>query len=324
MRLLRFRAQAGGETVGIAPLCIGSHWGTPLRRLTWIGAGVSDCLGPIALPEHSLEVAHALLRFLRSERSGWDIADLPQLRPEEPLATLIASEAFQSVAGEPCPYVKLPDTWEAMTARIGKNLRSHLGYAERLVTRTFPDAEFRLATAETLETDLTTLFTLHRQRWNARCLPGALSGRRVQAFHREVAAQFLANGWLRLHLLSADGEVRAGLYAFAFGGRTFYYQSGFAPEFARYSPGTLLIARAIRQAITEGHTEFDFLRGAEAYKYRWLPGERISRHLLLPRSRRGNATLPGHAGAALCRLERHLEERAKSLAAHLTSTASRT
>jgi CelD/BcsL family acetyltransferase involved in cellulose biosynthesis len=52
-------------------------------------------------------------------------------------------------------------------------------------------------------------------------------------------------------------------------GRAYAYISGFDPEWARYSLGTLLIAFAIERAIDEGCREFDFLRGREQYKYGW-------------------------------------------------------
>jgi len=34
---------------------------------------------------------------------------------------------------EPCPYLALPDTWEEGTRRLGKKMRSNLGYYERLL-----------------------------------------------------------------------------------------------------------------------------------------------------------------------------------------------
>jgi CelD/BcsL family acetyltransferase involved in cellulose biosynthesis len=47
------------------------------------------------------------------------------------------------------------------------------------------------------------------------------------------------------------------------------YIGGFDPRWSALSPGTLLLGHAIEQATAEGAAAFDFLRGAEAYKYRW-------------------------------------------------------
>lgn len=220
---------------------------------------------------------------------------------------------------EPCPYLALPPTWDALTQRLGKKMRSNLGYYERLLIKTFPDASYSLADTDTLEAGMTALFALHQSRWNARWLPGVLGTKQVQTFHREVAARFLAHGWLRLHLLTIEGTIRAALYCFCLRGHTYYYLGGFAPELGKFSPGTLLTAQAIQYAISEGCTEFDFLRGNEPYKYRWLPEERFNHRLLLLRSYDGLGglgELPGRAGFALNRMERYIEHRAKQFAEH--------
>jgi CelD/BcsL family acetyltransferase involved in cellulose biosynthesis len=323
-RLLLFYAGQGGAPVGIAPLYTSWHFGTPLRRLAWMGTGPSDYLGPLALPEAAAAVADALLDYLNGKMRGWDIADLQQLRPDAPLLARAPYPWRERPAGmqavlpmEPCPYLSLPPTWEAFAQRLGKKMRSNLGYYERLIRKTFPDARYFLADADTLDAGMTALFELHRSRWNARWLPGVLGGRRVQAFHREVAARFLEQGWLRLHLLSLDGAIRSALYCFTLGGRTLYYLGGFAPEYGKYSLGTLLTARAIRQAMEEGCVEFDFLRGSEAYKYKWLPEERVNHRLLLLRSRERFGSLgelPGRAGFALNRMERYVAHRARIFA----------
>lgn len=323
LRLLLFYTGAGSaeSLVGIAPLYTSRHLGTPLRRLAWLGTGPSDYLGPLARPEFSGAVTEALLAYLDSGLRGWDMADLQQLRPDADLIVRAEHpwphrppEAQAALPMEPCPYLALPATWEAFTARLGKSLRSNLRYYARLAEKTFPDVRYFLADTGTLDAGMTALFALHQRRWNARWLPGVLGNRRVQAFHREVAARFLKRGWLRLHLLELDGAVRAALYCFAYGGRTYYYLGGFAPELGRYSLGTLLTGHAIRQAIDEGCVEFDFLRGAEPYKYRWMPEERINSRLLLLRHDAGLGALPGRAGFALNRVERYVVRRAKVFA----------
>ena len=49
------------------------------------------------------------------------------------------------------------------------------------------------------------------------------------------------------------------------------YNSGFDPEHARLSPGIVLLAHVIRDAIERGVATFDFLRGEEPYKQAFGP-----------------------------------------------------
>lgn len=327
-------SNSAGKLVGIAPLYTSRHLGTPLRRLAWVGTGQSDYLDLLVLPEYAAEVAAALRQHLEDGLRGWDIADLQQLRDDshlheqsvpttsprssdENLAKRFEAQTQSLLPMEPCPHLPLPDTWDAVTARLGKKMRSNLGYYDRLLHKTFTDANYALADTETLSTGMTALFELHQKRWNARWLPGVLGGKKVQAFHRDIAACFLERGWLRLHTLAVDGDIRAALYCFAYADRTYYYLGGFAPELSKYSLGTLLTGHAIRHAIAEQHTEFDFLRGNEPYKYRWLPNERINHRLLILRTYDrlgGLGELPGRAGFALNRVERYVEHRAKAFA----------
>ena len=338
--LLLFRSDAG-ELLGLAPLYVSFHLGTPLRRLAWMGTGTGDYLDILALSEHAEAVTDALRNFLNDELRGWDMADLQQLRADSLLIqktevrsqktevrgqkTEVRSQksggrsqkteiAESVLAMEPCPYLELPGTWDEVTARLGKKMRSNLGYYDRLLLKTYPDASYSLADAGSVQDGMTALFELHQKRWNARWLPGVLGNRRVQAFHREVAAQFLEQGWLRLHLLTIEGAIRSVLYCFHYNGKTHYYLGGFAPELGKYSLGTLLTGHAIRHAIAENSAEFDFLRGNESYKYRWLPQERINQRLLLLPAREGLGELPGKAGLALNRMERYVEHRAKAFA----------
>jgi len=51
--------------------------------------------------------------------------------------------------------------------------------------------------------------------------------------------------------------------------RASYYLSGLDPAFQRLSPGTVMIGHAIEEAVRAGASGFDFLRGKEAYKYKW-------------------------------------------------------
>jgi CelD/BcsL family acetyltransferase involved in cellulose biosynthesis len=307
-----------GVLVGIAPFYVSRHLKLPLRRMAFLGTGPSDYLDIIVQVDKSDQITLAVLEHLM--QSGYfDMADFQQLRPASPLLQHIDflqhSHGFPGrsvvIPGEPCPYLPLPVHWEEYEDSLGKKMRSNLRYHERLLARSFSSVEITLTNEERLTADMEATFTLHQERWNARLLPGALRSRKIRDFHLDVARRFLSRGWLRLRTIRLDGRAVASLYCFLFGRRYYYYLGGFAPELARFSLGTILTARAIKDAIEEKCTEFDFLRGAEPYKYRWQPEERVNSRLLLvrPKSIRSSMLL------GLNRLERAVEHRAKTFAA---------
>ncbi len=319
-RLLLFHSSCG-TLQGIAPLCTAPYLGTPLRRLAWMGTGPSDYLGPLTAEGYEQEIAQLLLHHLHTQVTGWDIADLQQIRPDSAFYTEFCTQNHTPISMEPCPYLQLPEKWETLTAGLSKKMRSNIGYYERLLVRTFPDAEFYMASGQTLFEDIDAMIALHQKRWHARSLPGALGGTRIRQFHMLAAQRFLEADILRLHMLKIEGKPAAALYCFAGRGRTYYYLGGFDLQLSRYSPGILLTARAIRQAIEEKHREFDFLRGHEAYKYRWLPSERINQRLFLQRAHK---SMPARLGTLLNKAEYYVTDNARAYAERKSASGSGT
>jgi CelD/BcsL family acetyltransferase involved in cellulose biosynthesis len=80
-----------------------------------------------------------------------------------------------------------------------------------------------------------------------------------------------------MYAMRINERIVAVFYGFAHQGTVYYYLSGFDPELDRLSIGSLLVAHAVEEAVREEATTFDFLRGAEEYKYSWGATDRINR-----------------------------------------------
>jgi len=72
-------------------------------------------------------------------------------------------------------------------------------------------------------------------------------------------------------------RIVAIFYGFGFGDTFYYYLSGYDPALEKLSIGTLIVAHAIEEAQREGAATFDFLRGAEEYKYTWGAKDRMNK-----------------------------------------------
>jgi CelD/BcsL family acetyltransferase involved in cellulose biosynthesis len=270
------RCAGSGELVGLAPLYIHRDAPTGRRHLFPIGIGTTDYLDWLAKPGHEEGVIAAVTAHLTQRRNQWDVLEAPQLREDAMLlATTAAPPGWRRevAQGEPNPVLDLtdrpPHALLPIPGTMAANLRACRAKAARAGT-----VSHELADAPTLPDLLETLFRLHSCRWAQRDLPGVLRDGPVLAWHREAAPRLHARGLLRLHGLRLNGELIAVLYCLADATpahrrRCYYYIGGFDPRFAQLSPGTLLVAHAIEHAMAEGATAFDFLRGAEAYKYRW-------------------------------------------------------
>jgi CelD/BcsL family acetyltransferase involved in cellulose biosynthesis len=92
-----------------------------------------------------------------------------------------------------------------------------------------------------------------------------------------------------------DGKPVGALYNFRFGSSESFYLSGREPALSDCSIGLLLHAEAIRRAHADGLAQYRFLRGAEAYKYRFADRDDSLESVGTARSAPGRAALAAAA-----------------------------
>src|SRR5262245_62305555 len=114
-------------------------------------------------------------------------------------------------------------------------------------------------------------------------------------FHDEVMELCAENGWVRLYSLevpdatgAAPPQPIAMFYCYRYRDEILYFQSGFDPEYEKYSPGHVLMGFSIESAVGEGAVVFDMLKGNHAYKSMWANDSRTTRQIVAHRS-----TVPG-------------------------------
>ena len=281
----------GGAVVGIAPLCLERAPGPwPARALRFLGAKLvgSDYLDLLAASGLEREVAAAVLRTLREDRSSWDLAELSDLLPESVGLRSLGEEARVTRCavgvsiGEWCPYLPLAATREEYLDSLGRSKRSRLKRAKKAIEGV--GCSYTLAdTPETLAPALETLFQLHAKRWAARGLEGNLHPPSIRAFHHRLAQTLGAQGTMRIYTLEREGKAVACDYVLQRGKTVYFYQTAYDPDPAweEYHPGYTLLAHCIEDQVNRGAREFDFLRGREEYKERWTTSVRETQRLTI-------------------------------------------
>jgi CelD/BcsL family acetyltransferase involved in cellulose biosynthesis len=251
------------ELIGLA---IFQPWFDPeiqKRKLLLMGTGISDILGICYHPEFKAQIISAIREFIRQKANQWDLLDFQQLSADSPLLSLYPDANPEPQV--PCPALPLSSTFESSVPRhMLEKFHYYLRRAQKLGR-----ISFHRANKEEVHPTMQTLFHLHSARWREQGGPGVLTERTIQQFHLAVARRFSEHDMLRLYTLQVNGQTIAALYAFKTASTTFYYLSGFNPEFSKLSPGTLIIGHAIQEAIHERCATFNFLRGQENYKYSW-------------------------------------------------------
>jgi len=269
-RILAIRDEIGA-LIGVAPLAVRQ---TALGRTVQLMGGddVTDYLDIVAAERDVQRVWAAVADHLLRVRETWDAIDLhcvPQwslshATVEDLLATAMPVRIVQE---EVCPVVRLGGSFEMYLRGLPKKERHEIKRKARNFERDAPSGTLRILTARDDALDaLPDFFRLHRLSApdKERFLTPA-----VEHFFRAMTAAMADVGWLRLYLLDIDDAPVAAMYTFAADGRLLVYNSGFDPAFARISIGMVLTAMVIEDAANSGLMLCDFLRGNEAYKYRF-------------------------------------------------------
>lgn len=276
--LFQVRSQ-NGQLLGIVPLVEEDRIKGPIswRRLSLLGTDIvePDHMNLIAHPDHEEAVAQAVIDTLSAHREEWETLYLAGIWPVAPIRRVLHKSGLDVREREnpPCPYTELPTDWETYYREtMGKDLRKkYRRYTNRL-NRDYPDqVSFRAITdTQDLDRSLDLLAEHHQSRMNQKGMAyNAFQNEQLRSFHCSVAHQFFLNRWLHFHALSIGGRDIAFLYCFYYKNRIYDYQSGYDIEFGRYSPGHLITAHSIREAIRKGISEYDMLLGPEPYKSRY-------------------------------------------------------
>lgn len=91
----------------------------------------------------------------------------------------------------------------------------------------------------------------------------------------------------RIYLAVLENDERIGAFEWGFRDerRLSVYDKGYEPDLARLSPGSVLLLDTLTEARRMGLEEYDFLSGAEEYKYQWTERARATETLLLTNQR---------------------------------------
>ncbi|HVX96078.1 MAG TPA: GNAT family N-acetyltransferase [Polyangia bacterium] len=289
-QLAAIAVREGDQLLALLPLAVVGEGAQ--RRLAWVGAGISDYLTALVDDARADEAWPHVERGLRELVAEIGRARLENVPEGDPLLGRLSSphQPWRHRRSEDaiCLWGELPDAHEIERhPRVSAKARAATRRLARLgpVTFTSFGADEIARHSELRVPLLESLFELHTREWRARGEDGVLAAPSVRAHHREAAEALGRRGALRLHALSHGGETIGVVYAFVFRARLWMYLGGFSPAHARFSPGSILIEHTRRAARADGALAMDFLRGEEAYKYRW--GVRVRRTFCVELERAG-------------------------------------
>jgi CelD/BcsL family acetyltransferase involved in cellulose biosynthesis len=268
VKVLLFRSSEG--SLGALGSFVNSNKGEAGRGLTLLGSSdVWDYRDLIITAGLEDQVFTALAGFFREGQ--WDYLEFNGISEISPTArfcpSIMQSSGFKVTqeVEEVAVYVNVPPTWEIFLEQLNSKDRHELRRKMRRMEKETTFELFRADEPISLADKLETFFDLHRK---SRQDKAQFMTREMESYFRDIANRFQERGWLNLTFLRIGGIEVATFFSFDFERTEYVFNSGYDPEFSRFSPGIVLAALCIRRAIEKGVVRFNFLRGREDYKYR--------------------------------------------------------
>ena len=262
-----------GAIIGLAPLAING------QEAFLIGsADVCDFLDFVISPGNEDTFFSALLDHLRQK--GIRHLDLGSVRPDSkafnylvPVATGLGLEVHCEIE-DVSLEMDLPQTWDEYLGHLKGKQRHEVRRKLRRLFET-DGAKYRTVEDPGDVTDAMDLFLGLFQK-SRQDKEDFLTPRR-ESFFRALAEGMARVNLLRLGILEIDQKPAAAIMCFDYNDTIYLYNSGYDPQYSFLSVGLISKILCIKDSTERGKKKFDFLKGAEVYKYR-LGGKEIPLH----------------------------------------------
>ena len=266
-QLFVVEVRRGKSLVGLAPLFL--YYSGQERILAPLAASVSDYLDWLVEPSASSEILEKIFAAVRNANGSLDRLELTDLPSTSSVLKFDFDDwGCQRLEETVCPVLTLPPNTKSIEEILAAKPRHNLRTARRRTDKA-GHSQIEVADETTLDDFLTAMMHLHGARWTECGGSGMLADSKIRAFHQLAAPALLKRGVLCLYGLRLNGQLIATLYALAERNTVYCYLQGFDPAYSALSPGAQILAAVIDEALRNGKTAVDFLRGREAYKYAW-------------------------------------------------------
>lgn len=208
---------------------------------------------------------------------------------------------FRPQAG--CPVITLDASWKTPEQKLSSRRRSDLRRALRRA-QDLGEVRFEVLTPNLEEVDA--LFdravAVEAKSWKGDAGTALAKDPLREGFYRAYVREACRLGTLRLAFMHIGEQVAGMQIAIQSSGALWLLKVGYDAEFARCSPGMLMIAETIRYSAEQGLRSYEFLGKAEDWTRVWTEHERATVSVCIyPLSWTGAAALAVDGAKALGR-----------------------
>lgn len=167
-------------------------------------------------------------------------------------------------------WVKKDPRITVQRMRLGRSKLKTLRWAENQLRKNF-NSEYRVRVGADLFDSFEELVKLHQLRFTSKGRSTRFQGKNL-IFRKDVMLKSNYSNKFEVVQLCASGRTIAATLMLCDKQNYYCIQTGFDPEFSRFSPMRLLLTEVMRRGFEDlGCDSFDFGPGYERYKFDWKP-----------------------------------------------------
>jgi len=279
--LLIFHDQ-NDDLIGIAPLCIKTH-NIRRRELVFIGDGNADYQDFLISREKEI-VVHKILNVIKQYNNIWNsfvLRNIPECSTTFSLLMSLSSTLHLNIilAQETlCPSLVVNDNGIEAKKIINKysvkrplNYFSKLGNLQHNIFRDSNEAEYHIDK----------FFNQHIERWKNTPNPSLFLDESNRLFYHKLLATLLPRHEVLFSAVTLDDKPISYHFGFDYNSVVTWYKPAFSPDYAKRSPGSLLVRFLIEYVLENNRKELDFTIGDEAFKDRFTNVQRHNATIII-------------------------------------------
>ena len=261
----------GGTIAGIAPLLLRG------AEASFIGStDLCDYLDFVIVPGKEVDFFNILLDDLQGR--GIRRLNLRPLRPNSTVLTYLVgiarnrnydvSRKVEDVSLE----LDLPPTWQEYLNTLTQKQRHEVNRKLRRLGEA-GDVNYRVVEdSDSLLDSMDLFLRLFRESREDKAI---FLTNRIESFFQSLVKATARSGLLRFGILELNASPVAVVMYFDYNNSVFLYNNGYDPKHSFLSVGLISKVLCLKDSVERGRSKFDFLKGAEEYKYR-LGGKEIT------------------------------------------------
>jgi len=289
-KLALYAVRDQGDLIGLAPLAR-RRWpgGLPLVGLRSLTNEHSSRYDWLIHKERLDEVVAALAARL-AEQDSWHLLEFTYVPDGSAAMAALEREAsargwrVRRVVHGASPSIPIQGDWSEYFARLPKSLRGHLRKAERMLREAGEPSLVAVRAAEGLPEILSRAFALEAMGWKGRRGTAIVSSEATRGFYSELAALQAEKGRLALYFLKLGETEVAFRYGLEYGGAFSSVKIGYNPQYARFSPGKVLLQKILEELFSKPNcTRYDMLGTCVPWKMEWAREVMTTERILIYR-----------------------------------------